>query len=107
MYKVDHRMKNIEIALVIAIVDMAAGMEVFGKNIGIFINGSVLNDGLLTFPDDPNLVKPAVEEIDLKMKRPTGHVFIKVTKIRVRVNRFIQGSPPVMFRQLFGKSGFS
>src|SRR5258706_7112806 len=107
MYKVDHRMKNIEITLVIAVVDMAAGMKVLGKNIGVFVDGSVLNDRLLAFADNPHLVKPAIEKIDLKMKSPTCHVFIQITKIRVGVNGFIKGSPTIMLRQLFGQRRFS
>jgi len=107
MYKVNHRMKNIEITLVIAVVDMAAGVQVLGKNIGVFVNSPVLNDRLRAFADNPHLVKPAIEKIDLKMKGPTCHVFIKIAKVRVRVNGFIKRSPAVMLRQFFGQRRFS
>ena len=107
MDKVNHRMKNIEITLVIAVVDMAAGMQVLGENIGVFVNSPVLNDGFLAFADNPHLVKPAIEKIDLKMKGPTGHVLIKIAKVRIRVNGFIKGSPTVMLCQLLGQCRFS
>src|SRR5258705_6377664 len=100
-------MKNIEVTLVIAVVDVATGMKVLRKNISVFVNSPVLNNCLLAFADNPHLAKPAVEEVDLKMKGPTGHVFIEITKVRVGVDRLIQGSPAVMLRQLFSQRCFS
>src|SRR5690606_23383553 len=62
--KVDHRVENVQVALVIAVADMAAFVQVGGKNVGIFIYGAVLNGGVFISPDFINLAEPAVQEID-------------------------------------------
>src|SRR5882672_7460252 len=100
-------MKNIEITLVIAIVDEVAGMKVLGEDIRVFIDGSVLNDCLFAFADYPYLIKPTVEKINLKMKGPSCHVFIKIAEVRIMFNGLIQRSPAIMLGKLFGESSFS
>lgn len=86
---------------------MLALVQVSGKNVSIFINGSVLNNGLFAFADLPHLIKPAVQKVDLQMKRPTRHVVIKIAQVRIVINRFVKGSPAVMPGKLFGQRGFA
>src|SRR5882762_4869287 len=98
-------MKNIEIALVIPIVDEAAGMKVLGEDIRVFVDGSVLDDCLFAFADHTHLVKPAVKKINLKMKGPSCHVFIKIAEVRIMFNGLIQRSPAIMFGKFFSQGG--
>ena len=100
-------MKNVEVALVIAVVDMAAGVEVFCEDIGIFINGSVLNNRLIAFADLAHLAEPAVEKINLQVESPPGHVFVKIAEVRILFHRFVQRSPAIMPGELLSQRRFS
>ena len=42
--------------------------EVGSKDVGIFINGSILNDSFFTFSNVQNLTVPAIEEVYLKIE---------------------------------------
>jgi hypothetical protein len=53
-------------------------MKIRCKDIGIFIDGSVLYNSFVRFPDFQYLGKAGIKKIDLEVKRPALHVFIKV-----------------------------
>lgn len=99
-------MKNIEIALVVAVIDMLALVQVSGKDVRVFVDGAVLNNGFLAFADLSHLVKPTVQKIDLQVKRPARHVFIEIAQVWILVNRFIERSPAVMFGKFFYEGSF-
>lgn len=105
--KVDHGVKDIQIALIVPVADMSAFVQVGRKYIGVLIDGSVLNDGLITVPDLVHLIKTAVEEINLQMKGPSGHVRIEILQVGIMIYRFIQWSPSIMSGKSFSKGGFS
>src|SRR5258706_7543376 len=96
VYKRNHRVEKIEVALVITVADVATGMEIGGKDVCVFVNRTVLDNGLFAIPDFPDLIKPAVEEVNLKMERPSRHVIIKILEVRILVNGLIQRRPPVV-----------
>lgn len=60
---------------------MATFMQVGRKDVCIFINGSILNNGFIAFADLPHLIKPAVQKINLEMECPARHVIIKIAQI--------------------------
>lgn len=82
-------MKDVQVALVIAIADVTAAMKVGGKDVRVFIDGAILHGCLLTLTDFGYLAKATIQKIDLKMKRPAGHVIIKIAQIRIMLYRFI------------------
>ena len=102
MHKTYHRVEDVEITLIIALAYVAALMQVGCKNMSIFIDGTILNNGFLAFADLPHLVKPAVQKINLQMKGPARHVVIKIPQVRVVINRFVKGCPVIMFGKFFG-----
>lgn len=57
---------------------MTTAMKIRSKNVCVFVNGAVLNNGLFTFPDLSDLIEPAVQKIDLKMEGPSRHVRVKI-----------------------------
>src|SRR5258706_13915622 len=101
MHKVDHRMEDVEIALVIAVVDVTAGMKILREDMSVFINGAVLDDCPFAFADHAHLVEATVQKIYLQMKCPSRHIFIKIAEVRIVFNRLVQRSPAIMLCQLF------
>lgn len=81
-------MKNIEITLVVAVINVLTLVQIGGKDVSILVNGTVLNDGPLAFADLPHLVKPTVQKINLQVKRPARHVFIEIAQVWILVDRF-------------------
>lgn len=86
---------------------MSALVKVCGEDIGIFVDGTVLNNGLIAVPDLVHLIKPAIQKIDLQMKGPTGHIRIKILQVRIVIYRFIQRCPTIVSGKSFGEGGFS
>ena len=64
-YEGDHGVVDVEVALVVAVVDMTAVMQVCCKNMRVFVDGSVLDYRFSAFADLSDLVEPAVEEVYL------------------------------------------
>jgi hypothetical protein len=58
-------------------------MQVGRKDVGILINGSVLNNIDSTFANFQYLAIPTVEEVYLEIKTPTFHLGVKVIQIRI------------------------
>ena len=82
-------------------------MEVWGKNIGILINRTILNDRFARFSDLKDLVKPGIEELDLKVERPTLHICIKIVQVRIIIDILIMRFPHEMFAKYAGQSSFA
>ncbi len=77
--KVDHRIIDVEITLVVAVVDVAAGMEVCREYVRIFIDRAVLHDRAGTLANLSHLVESTIEEIYLQMEGPARHVAVKIS----------------------------
>ena len=75
---------------------MFAFVKVRSKNVGIFIDRPILNNRALTCADLVNLVKSTVQKINLKVKGPPCHVFVKIFQVWIVVNGFIKRSPSIM-----------
>ena len=86
---------------------MTTGVEISGEDMRVFVNRTVLNNRFLAVPDFPDLIKPAVEKVNLKMERPSRHVFVKILEVRIVVDRFIQRHPPVVPGKLFHQRGLA
>jgi hypothetical protein len=82
-------------------------MQVRGKNIGIFIDGAVLDDATFAAANLKDIVEAVVEEIDLQVERPTLHVFIEIVYVGIFFNIFEVWLPIEMVGEEFGKGGFS
>jgi hypothetical protein len=70
-------------------------MQVGRKDTGIFKDGAILDDGILGLGNLHHLLKPFVEEIDLEIERPTGHVGIKICQIGIIVYGFETWCPTI------------
>jgi len=82
-------------------------MEVSRKNLGVFVDRPVLYDALRTFHNALMVVKPLREKIDLEIERPAVHVFIKIGKVGVVFDRFVERFPAVMLAEHPGEGRFS
>ena len=107
LHEADHRIIDIEIALVIAIVDMSTRMKILRENVRVFVYRAVLYSRSAALADLTDLVETTVQKIDLQMECPLRHITVEVAEVRVLVHRLKQRSPSVMLRELFGECTFS
>lgn len=82
-YKSDHGLKNIKIALIILISQVTTLMKIGCKDMCIFIDRPILYRNPVATVYFIHLSEPAVQKIDLQVKRPSLHVTIKVTEVGV------------------------
>jgi hypothetical protein len=61
--------------------------------VGIFIDGTVLDDVLAAVADVHHLTEATVEEENLDVERPTLHVLIETVQIRIMFNLLIMRLP--------------
>jgi hypothetical protein len=74
-------------------------VKVGSKDVGIFINGSVLDNCFSTSLYIEELVKPVVQKVDLEVEAPAGHVFVKIEQVWIMVNVFELWYPLIMFAE--------
>jgi hypothetical protein len=84
--KLDHGVENVEVTLVVTFADVPGLPEISREDVGIFINSAVLNSCFLTLTDFIDLTKPAIEKINLQVKCPPGHVFIKIPQVWIAIH---------------------
>ena len=85
-------------------------MQIGRENVGIFVNGPVLNNaftGLLQLFDALGLAKATIEEIDLEVEGPAGHIVVKILQIRIIVYVFQKHFPAEMLSQFMSQRGFT
>ncbi len=97
-------MKNVKVALIVTIVDISTSMKIIGKDVSIFVDRPVLNGWPFTASDFANLSKAAIQEVNLKMECPSGHIIVEVAQIWILVNRFKQGVPSIVFCEFFSQN---
>ena len=107
LYLRRHGVEQVEIIVEIAGRHQAHVVEVGRKNVGILVDGAVLNDSAIALKDFQNLPIPAVEEENLKIERPAVHVVVKITQVGIIVGAFVVYLPTELFAQLGAKRGFA
>ena len=107
LYLRRHGLEELEIVLEIPGRHQAHVVQVGSEYIGVFIDGPVLDYGPVSAQDFEHLLVSAVEEEDLQVERPTLHIVVEVTQVRVVVGRFIMDIPAEVLTQLFGEGGFT
>jgi len=90
-------MEDVEITLIVTVADVATIVKVSSKDIGILVDGAVLNGGPVISTDFIDLPEPAIQKKDLQVERPPGHILIEVAQIRIVIHGFIERKPVVMF----------
>ena len=90
LHEVDHRVVNVQVALVVAVVDVPAIVQVGSEYVSVLIYGPILNHRFSAFTDETNLVETTVKEIDLQVERPPGHVGIEIPQVGIVIDRFKQ-----------------
>ena len=73
----------------------------------VLINGPVLHHGFRTSLDVEEVVQAVVQKVNLQVKAPPGHVFIKIVEVRIMIHIFKLGYPAVMLAQHFRERSFS
>jgi hypothetical protein len=82
-------------------------VQVWGKDVSIFVDGPVLNDLFSGLPDPDDLTETAVKEIDLKVEGPSLHVLVEIVEIGIVVHIFILCLPAIILREKTGQRGFT
>ena len=81
-------------------------MQVGGEDIGILVEGAVLDKVDARLLDVVYLLEAGVKEINLEIETPATHVLVEAVDVRIVVRRFEQSLIAVMFGQLLGEGGF-
>jgi hypothetical protein len=64
--------------------------------VGVFVDGSVLDDVFVLAPKAVDLAEAAVQEVDLEVEGPPHHVVVKLVEVGVFVHFFKVGLPSVV-----------
>lgn len=102
-----HGAKQIEVVIEVAGGHEAHVVQVGGKDVGVFKDGAILNDGALALQDFENLPVTAVEEVNLKIERPAMHVVVEIAEVGIVLGAFVMHLPAELPAQLCAKSGFA
>ena len=82
-------------------------VQVRRKNVGIFVDGPVLHNGLITPVNAQYLCVTIMEEIDLQVERPALHIQVEIAEVGIIVRRLIMHFPTEVFAQLSAEGGFA
>ena len=69
------------------------------EDMGILVDGTVLDDVLAAVTDIHHLTEAAVEEENLDIERPALHVLIETIEIRIVLHLLVMGIPVEMLGQ--------
>ena len=92
-------MAKSKIIIVIAFAHQSHFMQVGSKNVGVFINGSVLDNCLGASLDIQELIQSVIQKVYLEVKTPSWHVFVKIEQVWVMINVFKLGNPFIMLAE--------
>lgn len=102
--RIDHANHGVEQAAIVVVITLrhqARLVQVSGENMRVFVDRAVLNDAFirrLDLLDVLGLAEAAIEKIHLQMKRPAGHIIVKILQIRIMVNVFEKYFPVEVMR---------
>ena len=94
--KLLHEAKELLVGVVVARAHQAHVVQVGRKNIGVFVDGAVLNHVFALTPYAVNLAEPAVQEVNLQVEGPSRHVVIKLVEVGILVHLFKVGLPAIV-----------
>lgn len=100
-------MKDVQVTLVIPFRYVTTLVQVGRKNVRILVDCSILNGRFVAVLDFVYLFEPAIQKIDLDVKCPFCHIVIKVSEVRICVNRLVEWVPSIVFCKSFRKACFS
>ena len=102
-----HQLKQREVVLKVSGRHQPHGLQVGREDVGVLVDGSVLDDGLALLLHLNQLREAASKEVHLQVERPTGHVLVEIVEVGVVVHFFKVGSVAVVLGQQRGQRGFS
>ena len=106
-HQAHHQVEKLAVIREIAVAHITLGMQVRGKDPGIFEDGAVLNDGPLALGYFHHIAETLVQEVNLQIEGPTVHVSIEVFQIWIHVHGLEAWSPFIAFNQHVGQCGFA
>ena len=71
-------------------------VQVGGEDVGVLVNGAVLDDVFVLAPKAVNLAEAAVQEVNLQVERPPHHVVVELVEVGVFVHFLEVGLPVVV-----------
>ena len=84
------RLIKLHIGVVIALGDAAPAMEIFDKDFGILIDGTIQNDALIGFLGFEVQCEFARQIKDLRIEGPSLHVLVEIRNIGIVVHGFVE-----------------
>ena len=102
-----HGLKKAEIILKIPGRHQAHVVQVGRKNVGVFVDGSVLNDRVVALQNIEHLLVAMVEKINLQVERPPLHVVVEVCEVGIVVSAFEVRLPVEMAGEFFTERSFA
>ena len=98
-HQTDHQVEEISIVCEVTVAHQSLVMQVGCENLSVLEDSTVLDDGFLVLCYFHHVVEALVQEIDLQVERPSFHVLVVVSEVRVVVHRFEVRLPTVTFTE--------
>ena len=98
-HQTDHQVEEISIVCEVTVAHQSLVMQVGCENLCVLEDSTVLDDGFLVLCNFHHVVEALVQEIDLQVERPSFHVLVGVSEVRVVVHRFEVWLPIVTFTE--------
>ena len=102
-----HVLEQPEVVLEVARGHQPHRMQVGREDVGVLVDGAVLDHIATAAADLQQLLEARVEEEDLQVEAPPLHVLVEVEQVGVVVHGLLQLVPLVMFGQELGEGGLS
>ena len=91
----------------VAGIHQSHGMQVGSENVGIFVQGAVLDDILAFLMGVEKLACASVQIVNLDVERPTTHILVKTVDIGIRFGGLVYGPIAIMASQHLGQCRLS
>ena len=92
-----HLVEELHEGFVVAVGEVAHGLVVLHKDVDAFVDGAVLDDGVVGFGNVYQVTKTLLQEVYFQIEGPTVDVAIIVFEIGVVVDSLKACLPPVVF----------
>ena len=101
-----HGFEELEVVVEVARGHQPHVMQVGCEDVGVFVDGAILDDGFVAAEDGEDLLVAVVQEEDLEVERPALHVVVKVAEVGIVVGGFEVHFPAELFAELFAERRF-
>ena len=102
-----HQVEEVGIVLEVAVAHQSLSVQVGREDACVLEDGAVLDEGVFRLRYLDHLLEAAVEEVDLQVERPAGHIGVEVGQVGVVLYRLETGRPAVVVGEHLGERGLT